>query len=244
MTASPVPPPPPRRPQTPDLRRFYPTELLVTGSDLLFFWVARMVMLGQQLTGHLPFRQVPPRVTPMSPPGHPRSPPRHHGVSMGSTGPQGVPVALHVLPPPVSGWFLRFFGASQCPLGGPQCSQCPPGSPVSPWASQVPRGSPWPPTSSHPPVSGGLELLWICSVSPGVPDVPWCPQCPQGSFFPFSWVSCSSSELPGGPCPSLGVPSVPQCPLSPFSHVSRSPWRVLVPLRCSPGVPYSPSSHS
>uniref|UniRef100_A0A674GW45 valine--tRNA ligase n=1 Tax=Taeniopygia guttata TaxID=59729 RepID=A0A674GW45_TAEGU len=44
--------------QSPDLRRFYPTSLLVTGSDLLFFWVARMVMLGQQLTGQLPFRQV------------------------------------------------------------------------------------------------------------------------------------------------------------------------------------------
>ncbi|XP_027488359.1 valine--tRNA ligase, mitochondrial-like, partial [Corapipo altera] len=44
--------------QTPDLRRFFPSSLLVTGSDLLFFWVARMVMLGQQLTGHLPFQQV------------------------------------------------------------------------------------------------------------------------------------------------------------------------------------------
>uniref|UniRef100_A0A669Q7W9 valine--tRNA ligase n=1 Tax=Phasianus colchicus TaxID=9054 RepID=A0A669Q7W9_PHACC len=44
--------------ETPDLRRFYPTTLLETGSDLLFFWVARMVMLGQELTGHLPFSQV------------------------------------------------------------------------------------------------------------------------------------------------------------------------------------------
>uniref|UniRef100_A0A672TZ98 Valine--tRNA ligase, mitochondrial n=1 Tax=Strigops habroptila TaxID=2489341 RepID=A0A672TZ98_STRHB len=44
--------------ETPDLQRFYPTAVLETGSDLLFFWVARMVMLGQQLTGRLPFTQV------------------------------------------------------------------------------------------------------------------------------------------------------------------------------------------
>uniref|UniRef100_A0A8B9V5I3 valine--tRNA ligase n=1 Tax=Anas zonorhyncha TaxID=75864 RepID=A0A8B9V5I3_9AVES len=48
----------PNPPQTPDFRRFYPTSLLETGSDLLFFWVARMVMLGQELTGRLPFSQV------------------------------------------------------------------------------------------------------------------------------------------------------------------------------------------
>ncbi|XP_074872876.1 valine--tRNA ligase, mitochondrial [Carettochelys insculpta] len=41
-----------------DLREFYPNSLLETGSDLLFFWVARMVMLGKQLTGELPFSQV------------------------------------------------------------------------------------------------------------------------------------------------------------------------------------------
>ncbi|CAN8178826.1 unnamed protein product, partial [Coccothraustes coccothraustes] len=44
--------------QSADLGRFYPHSLLVTGSDLLFFWVARMAMLGQQLTGQLPFSQV------------------------------------------------------------------------------------------------------------------------------------------------------------------------------------------
>ncbi|XP_074023573.1 valine--tRNA ligase, mitochondrial, partial [Numenius arquata] len=44
--------------ETPDFQRFYPTAVLGTGSDLLFFWVARMVMLGQQLTGSLPFSQV------------------------------------------------------------------------------------------------------------------------------------------------------------------------------------------
>ncbi|XP_067865092.1 valine--tRNA ligase, mitochondrial [Heterodontus francisci] len=41
-----------------DLSNFYPNSLLETGSDLIFFWVARMVMLGQQLTGELPFQQV------------------------------------------------------------------------------------------------------------------------------------------------------------------------------------------
>ncbi|KAM3657965.1 LOW QUALITY PROTEIN: valine--tRNA ligase [Ammospiza maritima maritima] len=43
--------------QTPDLERFYPGSLLETGHDILFFWVARMVMLGLALT-ELPFREV------------------------------------------------------------------------------------------------------------------------------------------------------------------------------------------
>ena len=67
---------PPCPPQTPDLRRFYPTTLLETGSDLLFFWVARMVMLGQELTGHLPFSQVPqiPQILPPNAPCRGRCP--------------------------------------------------------------------------------------------------------------------------------------------------------------------------
>lgn len=44
--------------ETPDLARFYPLTLLETGSDLLTFWVGRMVMLGTQLTGQLPFSKV------------------------------------------------------------------------------------------------------------------------------------------------------------------------------------------
>ncbi|XP_028910687.1 valine--tRNA ligase, mitochondrial isoform X1 [Ornithorhynchus anatinus] len=44
--------------QTLDLARFYPLSLMETGSDLLLFWVARMVMLGTQLTGQLPFTEV------------------------------------------------------------------------------------------------------------------------------------------------------------------------------------------
>ncbi|XP_042636050.1 valine--tRNA ligase-like, partial [Catharus ustulatus] len=44
--------------QTPDLERFYPGSLLETGHDILFFWVARMVMLGLALTGKLPFKEV------------------------------------------------------------------------------------------------------------------------------------------------------------------------------------------
>lgn len=44
--------------QTEDMERFYPNSLLETGSDLIFFWVARMVMLGTELTGQLPFKQV------------------------------------------------------------------------------------------------------------------------------------------------------------------------------------------
>lgn len=41
-----------------DLSRFYPTDLLETGEDIIFFWVARMVMLGLALTDKLPFNEV------------------------------------------------------------------------------------------------------------------------------------------------------------------------------------------
>jgi valyl-tRNA synthetase len=43
---------------TDDLKAFYPTSLLETGLDILFFWVARMVMMGLQLTDTLPFHSV------------------------------------------------------------------------------------------------------------------------------------------------------------------------------------------
>jgi len=41
-----------------DLRAFYPTSVLETGLDILFFWVARMVMMGLQLGGNVPFEKV------------------------------------------------------------------------------------------------------------------------------------------------------------------------------------------
>ncbi len=44
--------------QTAELDKFYPTSLLETGHDILFFWVARMVMMALQLTGKVPFKQV------------------------------------------------------------------------------------------------------------------------------------------------------------------------------------------
>lgn len=40
------------------LNTFYPTSVLVTGFDIIFFWVARMVMLGLKFTGKVPFREV------------------------------------------------------------------------------------------------------------------------------------------------------------------------------------------
>jgi valyl-tRNA synthetase len=43
---------------TVDLRAFYPTTLLVTGFDIIFFWAARMIMLGMEMTGQVPFSQV------------------------------------------------------------------------------------------------------------------------------------------------------------------------------------------
>lgn len=44
--------------QTSDMQNLYPTSVLETGWDILFFWVARMVMLGIKLTGQVPFREV------------------------------------------------------------------------------------------------------------------------------------------------------------------------------------------
>lgn len=44
--------------ETQDLNVFYPGTLLETGHDILFFWVARMVMMGLKLTGKLPFKEV------------------------------------------------------------------------------------------------------------------------------------------------------------------------------------------
>jgi valyl-tRNA synthetase len=43
---------------TADLRTFYPTSLLVTGFDIIFFWAARMIMFGLEFMGDVPFRQV------------------------------------------------------------------------------------------------------------------------------------------------------------------------------------------
>jgi valyl-tRNA synthetase len=44
--------------ETPDFNAFYPTSLLVTGFDIIFFWVARMIMLGLKFTGQVPFKEV------------------------------------------------------------------------------------------------------------------------------------------------------------------------------------------
>jgi len=44
--------------ETPDFKTYYPTSLLITGYDILFFWVARMIMLGLHFTGTVPFRAV------------------------------------------------------------------------------------------------------------------------------------------------------------------------------------------
>ncbi len=43
---------------TPTLKKFYPTTDLVTGPDIIFFWVARMIMAGYEFMGGLPFRNV------------------------------------------------------------------------------------------------------------------------------------------------------------------------------------------
>ncbi len=44
--------------ETPELKRFYPTDTLVTGFDIIFFWVARMMMMGLHFQNAIPFRDV------------------------------------------------------------------------------------------------------------------------------------------------------------------------------------------
>ncbi|MEZ5994536.1 MAG: valine--tRNA ligase [Hyphomonadaceae bacterium] len=44
--------------KTPELKKFYPTSTLVTGHDILFFWVARMMMMGLHFMKQVPFREV------------------------------------------------------------------------------------------------------------------------------------------------------------------------------------------
>ncbi|HKE77750.1 MAG TPA: valine--tRNA ligase, partial [Solirubrobacteraceae bacterium] len=44
--------------ETPELRAFYPTDVLLTARDILFLWVARMVMMGLEFTGDVPFHDV------------------------------------------------------------------------------------------------------------------------------------------------------------------------------------------
>jgi valyl-tRNA synthetase len=44
--------------QTKALKTFYPTNVLITGFDIIFFWVARMIMMGIHFTGEVPFREV------------------------------------------------------------------------------------------------------------------------------------------------------------------------------------------
>ncbi|RMX22055.1 valine--tRNA ligase [Legionella jordanis] len=44
--------------KTPEFEQFYPTSVLVTGFDIIFFWVARMIMMGLKFTGKVPFKDV------------------------------------------------------------------------------------------------------------------------------------------------------------------------------------------
>lgn len=44
--------------KTPELKTFYPSTVLVTGFDIIFFWVARMMMMGLKFMGDVPFKQI------------------------------------------------------------------------------------------------------------------------------------------------------------------------------------------
>ncbi|MBA2505274.1 MAG: valine--tRNA ligase [Thermoleophilaceae bacterium] len=55
--------------QTPELEAFYATDVLSTARDIIFLWVARMVMLGIEFTGEVPFTDVPVHSTIQAPDG-------------------------------------------------------------------------------------------------------------------------------------------------------------------------------
>ena len=45
-------------PDNPEINYYYPTNDLVTGPDIIFFWVARMIMAGYEYRGKMPFKNV------------------------------------------------------------------------------------------------------------------------------------------------------------------------------------------
>jgi valyl-tRNA synthetase len=55
--------------QTPELRAFYPTDALVTARDIIFLWVARMIMMGLEFAGEIPFTDVHIHATIQAPDG-------------------------------------------------------------------------------------------------------------------------------------------------------------------------------
>ena len=57
--------------ETPELRAWYPTDVLSTARDIIFLWVARMVMMGLEFTGEVPFTR---REHPLRDPGAGRAP--------------------------------------------------------------------------------------------------------------------------------------------------------------------------
>jgi valyl-tRNA synthetase len=40
------------------VKTFYPTSVLITGFDIIFFWVARMIMMGKKFVGEVPFKEI------------------------------------------------------------------------------------------------------------------------------------------------------------------------------------------
>jgi len=65
---------------TPELRAFYPTDVLVTARDILFLWVARMVMMGLEFTSNVPFDDVYVHSVILGRDGKPMSKSRGNGV--------------------------------------------------------------------------------------------------------------------------------------------------------------------
>ena len=44
--------------ETERVKTFYPTSVLITGFDIIFFWVARMIMMGKKFVGEVPFKEI------------------------------------------------------------------------------------------------------------------------------------------------------------------------------------------
>ena len=90
--------------ETSDVKRFYPGTLLETGHDILFFWVARMVMMGLELTDALPFTTVYLHAMVRDKFGRKMRSAAHHPHHSHSTPALRVSLTLTLFPSAVSRW--------------------------------------------------------------------------------------------------------------------------------------------
>ena len=101
--------------QTPELRAFYPTDVLSTARDIIFLWVARMIMMGLEFTGEIPFYR---RLHPLGHPGARRA--AHVEVARHRHRPADQ---IEADRPPFRAGRLPAYGADACASA---CWRCPP----------------------------------------------------------------------------------------------------------------------